>query len=231
MNLFRYMALGFAGLVAAACASSPPVVYTPPSDRPTVNEVGAVRSPLAEQGPFRPNAELFICYRQGGSNLPAANSARRVFDFRPLVLINNVIVAAIPVNDACVTSGFGFRAGRPHKGIDIKAGEDLTIFSAAPGRIAEAGQARGYGNYVLIDHGRGVFTRYAHLDVFGAGVREGMEIGFGQPLGIMGDSGNATAVHLHYEVLTGNYRNPRRGFGLTAHNPLDLPEFRVAAAG
>lgn len=227
MTLLKFMMLGAGLLLVAACATRAPVVYAPPVDRTS----GVVSGPLSQQGPFLPNAELFLCYRNGGSNLPAANNARRVYDFRPLVLVDEIIVATVPVNDACLTSGFGRRGGRPHKGIDIKTGGDLTIYSAAPGRIREVGQARGYGNYVLIDHGRGVFTRYAHLETFGPSIRENIEIGFGQPLGIMGDSGNATAVHLHYEVLTGRYRNPKRGFGLFAHDPLSFPEFVVGGAG
>lgn len=230
MNLFKAIALGAGLIFVSACATRAPVVYAPPVDRP-VGGVTVVSGPLSRQGPFLPNAELFLCYRGGGSNLPAADSARRVYDFKPLVVVDDIILATVPVSDACLTSGFGPRAGRPHKGLDIKTDGDRTIYSAAPGRVLEVSQARGYGNYVLIDHGRGVFTRYAHLDAFGPGIRQNIQIGFGQPLGIMGDSGNATAVHLHYEVLTGRYNNPRRSFGLSAYDPLSFPEFVVDANG
>lgn len=230
MHPLKVMALGAGLLLVSACATRAPVVYGPPAGQ-SGGGGAVVSGPLSQQGPFLPNAELFLCYRNGGSNLPAANSTKRVYDFRPLVRVDEIILATVPVNDACLTSGFGPRAGRPHKGIDIKTDGDQTIFSAAPGRVREVGQASGYGNYVLIDHGRGVFTRYAHLDAFGSGIRKNIEIGFGQPLGTMGDSGNATAVHLHYEVLTGRYDNPRRGFGLLAHNPFSFPEFVVDANG
>ena len=89
----------------------------------------------------------------------------------------------------------------------------------------------GFGNHVVIDHGQGVFTRYGHLDHFAAGVWEGARIGFGQPLGVMGQTGNATGIHLHFEVLTGNYNTPKKSFGLTPRNPLSFPAYTGQASG
>lgn len=187
--------------------------------------------PLAAQGPFAPNVDLFVCRGISASNAPVTDTGGRVVEFKPLVIVNGIVLASVPVNDACMTSGFGPRFGRVHKGIDIQSFLELTVYSAGPGVIREARVAQGYGNYVLIDHGGGVFTRYAHLERFGIGIVKGARIAFGQPIGLMGDSGNATSVHLHFEVLTGNYSNPRGGFGLNAYNPLDWPEFVVEGVG
>ncbi len=140
-----------------------------------------------------------------------------------MVVVNGVVLAAAPTNDVCVTSGFGPRGSRMHKGIDLQSRPAGPIYSAAPGTVLEVSIQRGFGNQVLIDHGSGVYTRYAHLASFAPVLRPGQKIGFGQPVGIMGATGNATAIHLHYEILTGNYNNPKRSYGLTANNPLSFP--------
>ena len=88
--------------------------------------------------------------------------------------------------------------GRRHDGIDIKAASGEEVFSAASGVVVLAGRQRGYGNIVIVDHGAGITTVYAHL--FYANVRKGEEIGAGQPLGRAGKRGRATGVHLHFEL-------------------------------
>ena len=237
-------ALGL-GFVLAACASNPAPIQTvnvvrqvsvppsvatplePPPVEPDQFDVSqrepVTVSPLAQQGPFQPNLHLFTCFART-RNAPATDAQWRVRDFRPLVNVLGVVLATVPVNDACMSSGFGPRFGRQHEGIDLQSEYDAEIYSAGPGIVREVETARGYGKYVLIDHGRGVFTRYAHLNRFGAGIVPGIEIGFGQHIGDMGNSGNATAIHLHYEVLTGDYNTPQRSFGLRSTNPLEWPE-------
>lgn len=218
-------ALGLAAL--GACATSAPIVYGPPEGGggELSRELPPAIGPLSEQGPFQPNLELFLCPGPAGTNTPFTDAEGRVSAFRPLIIVDGIVMASVPVNDACMTSGFGQRFGRPHKGIDVQSFSELAIYSAAPGVIREVGQANGYGNYVLIDHGSGVFTRYAHFETFGPGIEENIVIGFGQPLGIMGNSGNATAIHLHFEILDGSLDNPRGGFGLNARDPLLFPEY------
>lgn len=203
----------------AACSSPAPVQY------PTNGAVGTnPQAPVSvpEQGPFRPNATLYACNLRM-SNRPNTTSDRRVVDFAPLVVANGVILASVPTNDVCVTSGFGPRNGRPHKGIDLQSRPAGSVYSAGPGTIVEVSTIKGFGNQVLIAHGNGVYTRYAHLAYFTRGLRVGQNIGFGQPLGMMGETGNATAVHLHYEILTGNYYTPKKSWGLKANNPLAFP--------
>ena len=141
------------------------------------------------------------------------------------VVLSALLLAAAPVNGACMTSGFGPRFGRMHEGIDLQSRPASTVYSTAPGRVLEVSQQTGFGNQVLIGHGNGVYTRYAHLANFTPGLAPGQEIGFGQPLGLMGKTGNATAIHIHYEILTGNYNTPRKSFGLKASNPLDFPRW------
>ncbi|MEO0606642.1 MAG: M23 family metallopeptidase [Pseudomonadota bacterium] len=207
--------LSFAGLFA--CASPPPTVYYPPATSP-------VSSPQAAQGPFQPDFYLYAC-TPSFANRPNTDRSGRILTYHPLIVANGVILAAAPVNNACMTSGFGPRFGTMHKGIDLQSKPAGTIYSAAPGRILEVSQQTGFGNQVLIGHGNGVYTRYAHLSRFQTGLAPGQTIGFGQPLGKMGETGNATAIHLHYEVLTGDYNTPQKSWGLQARNPLDFPRW------
>ena len=102
-----------------------------------------------------------------------------------------------------IISPFGTSAdpgarGRRHDGIDIKASGGEKVLAAAGGTVVFAGRQRGYGNIVMIDHGAGIVTAYAHL--FYACVRKGDRIGAGATIGRAGKRGTATGVHLHFEV-------------------------------
>lgn len=224
----RLILAALLALFVAACASSrpspiilrmPPVDYGPPGD---------ARNPA--QGPFQPNQFLRLCPGTHISNAPPADAERWIRDFHPVVVAFGVVLATVPTNDVCFTSGFGPRGGTIHAGIDVASRPPGPVYSAGPGRIVEARNSSGYGLNVVIDHGRGVYTRYAHLDWFAPGITPGQSIGFGQPLGQMGSTGNASAPHLHYEILTGNIDNPRGSFGLTPHNPLTFPPYDWAAS-
>lgn len=99
-----------------------------------------------------------------------------------------------------LTSGFGNRNGRLHRGIDIWNEQEgnTPIKAAAPGVVSRAGHAGGYGNLVVIDHGDGWSTYYAHLRVMN--VSRGQSVSSGEVIGYMGKSGNSTGYHLHFEV-------------------------------
>jgi len=165
------------------------------------------------------------------ANRPDTSPDGQVLNYAPLIVANGIILAAAPSNDVCMSSGFGPRSGRMHKGMDLFARPAGTIYSAAPGTVLEVTQQTGFGNQVLIDHGRGVYTRYAHLESFAPALAPGQVLGFGEPLGMMGKSGNATGIHLHYEILTGDYNTPQKSWGLKANNPLDFPAWSGLGAG
>jgi len=94
------------------------------------------------------------------------------------------------------------------------------ISAAADGVVIERVYRNDYGNMLLIDHGNGVYTRYAHLASFGEGVEIGASVSAGQKIGMMGNTaGYRVPVHLHYEVLLGDYNTPRGSFGLEARSP------------
>jgi murein DD-endopeptidase MepM/ murein hydrolase activator NlpD len=110
-----------------------------------------------------------------------------------------------PVNGV-LTSGFGWRWGRMHEGIDIGVGSGTPIRAAAGGTVIYAGWMGGYGNLTIIDHGNGLATAYAHQSAFAVG---GGAVSQGTVIGYVGTTGNSTGAHLHFEVrVNGSPVNP-----------------------
>jgi murein DD-endopeptidase MepM/ murein hydrolase activator NlpD len=98
------------------------------------------------------------------------------------------------------TSGYGWRWGRMHRGIDIANNVGTPIVAAARGRVSFAGwHEGGYGYFVEITHEDGSKTRYGHNS--NLLVREGQQVDQGQVISQMGSSGRSTGPHLHFEVL------------------------------
>ena len=110
------------------------------------------------------------------------------------------------VSRYAVTSSFGMRyhpvlhRTKLHTGIDLVASGDKTIVSAADGVVKVRGYNAAYGNQVVLDHGGGIETRYAHMASFGA-IKVGQQIGAGTKLGVQGATGFVTGPHLHFEVM------------------------------
>jgi murein DD-endopeptidase MepM/ murein hydrolase activator NlpD len=97
-----------------------------------------------------------------------------------------------------VTSPYGMRWGSLHPGIDIGAGAGTPITAAAGGRVLVAGYSGGYGNLIVLDHGNGIATAYAHQSSLA--VAAGQQVGQGQVIGYVGSTGFSTGPHLHFEV-------------------------------
>jgi murein DD-endopeptidase MepM/ murein hydrolase activator NlpD len=114
-----------------------------------------------------------------------------------------------PVQNALITSPFGFRWGRPHQGIDMAAPVGTPILSAEVGKVVYSGWKQGYGNFVAIDHGHGYQTHYAHCSKLL--VRIGQKVKNGQLIAKVGSTGHSTGPHLHFEVVAnGIHRNPAK---------------------
>ena len=103
-----------------------------------------------------------------------------------------------------ISSPFGWRVHpifhtrRLHTGIDIGASYGSPVRAGASGTVAVAGVISGYGNAIVIDHGGGIATLYGHLSRFG--VRVGQSVTGGATIGAVGNTGNSTGPHLHFEV-------------------------------
>lgn len=112
---------------------------------------------------------------------------------------------AKPVNGR-ITSSFGYRipptsgASSFHQGTDLGAGCGQPIFAASSGTVVYAGWNGGYGNFILIDHGGGVQTAYAHIVNGGILVGYGQNVGVGTRIASVGTTGTSTGCHLHLET-------------------------------
>lgn len=114
----------------------------------------------------------------------------------------------MPTRSRVVTSNYGARWGRQHKGLDIKVYIGDTIVAAFSGKVRIVRyEARGYGNYIVIRHNNGLETIYGHLSK--QLVRENQIVRAGQPIGLGGNTGRSTGSHLHFETrLCGVALNP-----------------------
>ncbi|MBI4212295.1 MAG: LysM peptidoglycan-binding domain-containing M23 family metallopeptidase [Deltaproteobacteria bacterium] len=100
--------------------------------------------------------------------------------------------------DGAILSPFGYRGGRRHDGVDIKAAHGTPIKVADEGEVVFSGRMRGYGNLILVRHDGDLFTAYAHNSKNKS--KKGEKVKRGQVIGLVGRTGRATGPHLHFEV-------------------------------
>ena len=119
-------------------------------------------------------------------------------------LASGAALRIFPVDEGTLTSRFGMRhhpilrRAKMHAGIDFGARSGTPVLAAAPGVVTKAGRMGAYGNIVIIDHGNGLTTRYAHLRRFK--VRRGAVVKAGDLIGQVGATGRVTGAHLHFEA-------------------------------
>jgi murein DD-endopeptidase MepM/ murein hydrolase activator NlpD len=181
----------------AGCATAP---YNAPINRgppPTPNAYTNAPSAALQ-------SELFACSR-GGSNIGATGPRGEVELYTPYIFTPAGALLRNPTEGACLSSGFGWRGtssggGRMHNGLDLARPSGSLIYAAGDGWVRLADWRGGLGLVLEIDHGRGVLTRYAHLSEIDPNLRPGVFVAARAPVARMGATGNATGVHLHYEV-------------------------------
>nr|WP_243704627.1 M23 family metallopeptidase [Micromonospora sp. KC723] len=112
----------------------------------------------------------------------------------------------IPMKGAEITSCYGMRGGTLHAGIDFAMPAGTPVRAAFGGTVEKAGDAGdGYGISVVINHGNGYLTHYAHLS--SAKVSAGYRVAAGETIGLEGSTGDSTGPHLHFEVHQGQMWN------------------------
>lgn len=127
----------------------------------------------------------------------------------------------MPTDSRVLTSNFGARWGRQHKGLDIKVYIGDTIRAAFSGKVRIVRyEKRGYGKYVVIRHDNGLETIYGHLSK--QLVTEEQEVRVGDPIGLGGNTGRSTGSHLHFETrLCGVALNPALMFDFRNQDVVD----------
>lgn len=127
------------------------------------------------------------------------------------------LITIEPVTGA-ETSSYGYRSDpftnrrKLHKGVDYRAPRGTPVFAAGPGVVKVARRKSGYGRVVMLDHGAGVETRYAHLQRIE--VDAGERVSAGTRIGTVGSTGRATGPHLHFELrIDGDAHDPQDVLG------------------
>lgn len=125
--------------------------------------------------------------------------------------INGVFMSVVPVKGN-ITSRYGDRESirsHSHRGLDIAAKTGTPIKAAADGTVTYSGTMSGYGNLLRIDHGNGITTYYGHCSKLYK--KEGEKVKAGDVIAAVGNTGNSTGSHLHFEIRrNGEYLNPAK---------------------
>jgi len=163
---------------------------------------------ISDEGPLMPT------YKESIENYNFLKSASfsRISRNYARAWQKNIVPSMWPLNGR-ILSRFGERQdpfsgeGAFHTGVDISAITGTPVHAAADGIVYTAEYDSGYGKMVVIDHGNGIRTRYAHLSAFE--VVAGQEVRRGQVVALSGNTGHTTSAHLHFEVrMGGNAVNP-----------------------
>ena len=180
------------GILAAMALTTPAMANETAA---TTQITGAVDAAKAAPGTGdREFAELFASWRsmdRTGFATPA-----------PMGSVN--VPSRSPLESATLTSDFGMRTHpvlggrRSHKGIDLAQPTGTPVYATADGIVSKAERFSSYGNYIQIEHGGEMQTRYAHLS--GYAIAAGEQVHKGQLIGFVGSTGRSTGPHLHYEV-------------------------------
>lgn len=166
--------------------------------------------------PDEPDDDSFVA---GTATANEDSEARAIFqawkrlDTGLVASIGVAIPSRRPIDQMSLSSSYGMRVhpitGRVarHNGIDIPAPRGTPIYATADGIVGRAQRLGGYGNYVEIEHGNLIQTRYGHMSSYV--VSSGQQVKKGEIIGYVGSTGRSTGNHLHYEVrIEGSPVNP-----------------------
>lgn len=126
--------------------------------------------------------------------------------YQHVTAIQPRVVAPMADGTYHISSPYGPRGDSFHRGVDLAAPLGTPIYAAATGRVVAAGEASGFGHWIVLDHwidGKKVSTVYGHMYASGLLVHEGQTVTSGQHIANVGSDGGSTGPHLHFEVWLG----------------------------
>jgi murein DD-endopeptidase MepM/ murein hydrolase activator NlpD len=186
-----FLKIGLGAIAALTLTANPALA----NETATATQItGAIDTAKAAPTGDREFAELFASWR----------SMDRTGIAAPAPITSVSVPSRVPLDSAALTSGFGMRTHpvlggrRDHKGIDLAAPTGTPVYASADGVVGKAEWFSSYGNFIQIEHGAEMQTRYAHLS--GYAVSAGEFVRKGQLIGYVGSTGRSTGPHLHYEV-------------------------------
>ncbi|HEY9005365.1 MAG TPA: M23 family metallopeptidase [Ohtaekwangia sp.] len=210
---------------------------TPPSEKNVAASLSKEKVLLADAGDFQSMLETL----KGRSDAlydrtTDSHAATRPISEQDLAMMLS-LPSILPIQNLeaeKLVSGFGKRVNPFHKGMYLHPGVDFIatrgteVVATAPGEVNDINKNElqaGYGNSIVIDHGHGMSTRYAHLETIT--VRPGQKVTKGMVIGTVGSTGGSVAPHLHYEVIRdGEHVDPSLYFieGITSRQHHQLLE-------
>ena len=204
--IFNKALRAVAGIAIAACAmAAHPAMANETATTTQISGAlkGEAAGPLGEGD--KEFSQLFANWKQiEGGNGSLANTRRQAV----------AVPSGMPVGGVTMSSSYGMRTHpvlggrRSHNGVDLAGPTGTPVYATADGVVGKAEWFSSYGNYIQIEHGGEMETRYAHLS--GYNVTAGQRVRKGDLIGFVGSTGRSTGPHLHYEVrISGQPVDPR----------------------
>lgn len=194
------------------------------TDSPKTDSLALNNDESSEEGNEEAGAESEEAEAELEADMAEADSAT-IDTLQKLTL--DMTTAFVPSASRRISAPYGIRTYRMHRGVDLGLchGEDRTIVAAFKGTVVKVrnqGRRKGYGKYVILDHGNGLTTLYAHLASWQVNVGDTLQAG--DTIGVGGNTGRSFGAHLHFEMrFNGNYIDPATVFNFeegTFHNAM-----------
>lgn len=199
------------GKISIACIAVAGLFASPVQAQETA--IGVAASSRAADGTVAVDAEFRDLF-SSWSDLETGGSVTATGEILAAPRASVAVPSRMPLDAVRMTSGFGMRTHpvlggrRQHQGIDLSAPAGTPVYATADGLVGMAQWYSSYGNYVQIEHGGELQTRYAHLTSYT--VNPGDTVQKGDLIGYVGSTGRSTGPHLHYEVrVAGAAVDPR----------------------
>ncbi|WP_347302287.1 M23 family metallopeptidase [Croceibacterium sp. TMG7-5b_MA50] len=208
--MFSKLAIAAAGIAAILASPTMAQESTAAATQLTSAQItGVIEAPAATGTGDAEFSELFASWQQSGAVQTAAASGLAI---APTQRVS--VPSRMPLDAMRLSSNYGMRSHpviggrRQHNGVDLAAPTGTPVYAPADGLVSRADAWGSYGNYIALEHGGDLQTRFGHLSGFA--VTAGERVTKGQLIGYVGSTGRSTGPHLHYEVrVAGEPVDPR----------------------